>query len=187
VVHRLDKETSGLLLIAKSEAALRALQSQFKARTIKKTYLALCVGRVWPERGMIDKPIGRHPSKRAQMAVVAGGREATTQYVVTEVFAAPASQGAACYSLVRAHPLTGRTHQLRVHLASIGYPIVGDALYGTRKDALTRELRPRHMLHASELTFVSPTSGQTVKVHAPLPGDMRRVLNALSSPSASDQ
>jgi len=187
IVHRLDKETSGLLLIAKHEPALRALQSQFKARTIKKTYLALCVGHVSPERGAIDKPIGRDPSKRRHMAIIAGGREAVTQYVVTEVFAPPGGQGAACYSLVRAHPLTGRTHQLRVHLASIGYPIVGDVLYGMRKDELTRKLRPRHMLHASELTFVSPASGQEVKVHAPLPDDMRRVLDALSSPSAPDQ
>ena len=187
IVHRLDKETSGLLLIARREAAMRALQSQFRARTIKKTYLALCIGQVWPERGMIDKPIGRHPGKRTQMAILAGGREAMTQYVVTEVFAEPGGQGATCYSLVRAHPLTGRTHQLRVHLASIGYPIVGDALYGMRRDPLTRQLRPRHMLHASELTFVSPASGQEVKVHAPLPDDMRRVLDALSSPSAPDQ
>ena len=187
IVHRLDKETSGLLLIARREAAMRALQSQFRARTIKKTYLALCIGQVWPERGMIDKPIGRHPGKRTQMAILAGGREAMTQYVVTEVFAEPRGQGATCYSLVRAHPLTGRTHQLRVHLASIGYPIVGDALYGMRRDPLTRQLRPRHMLHASELTFVSPASGQEVKVHAPLPDDMRRVLDALSSPSAPDQ
>ncbi|BCX03887.1 MAG: putative RNA pseudouridine synthase [Candidatus Roseilinea sp.] len=186
IVHRLDKETSGLLLVARHETALHALQSQFKARAIKKTYLALCVGHVRPERGVIDRPIGRDPSSRRRMAIVPGGREAVTEYVVTEVFT-PGSAAGAQYSLVRAHPLTGRTHQLRVHFASIGYPIVGDALYGVRKDELTRRLKPRHMLHASELTFVSPASGQSVKVHAPLPVDMRRVLEELSPPSSLDQ
>ncbi|MCS7054640.1 MAG: RluA family pseudouridine synthase [Thermoflexales bacterium] len=186
IVHRLDKDTSGLLLIARHEAALRALQSQFKARTIRKTYLALCVGRVSPEHGVISRPIGRDPSNRRRMAVIPGGREAVTEYVVIEVFG-PDDRLPAAYALVRAHPLTGRTHQLRVHFASIGHPIVGDALYGMRKDQLTRSLRPRHMLHASELAFISPASGREVKLHAPLPLDMRRVLEELSSPSSLDQ
>lgn len=186
IVHRLDKETSGLLLVARHEAALHALQSQFKARAIKKTYLALCVGHVLPERGVIDRPIARDPGSRRRMAIVPGGREAVTEYVVTEVFV-PDGEAGPRYSLVRAHPLTGRTHQLRVHFASIGYPIVGDALYGVRKDELTRRLKPRHMLHASELAFVSPASGREVKLHAPLPVDMRRVLEELSPPSSLDQ
>ncbi len=187
IVHRLDKETSGLLLIARHEAALHALQSQFKARAIKKTYLALCVGHVSPEGGVIDRPIARDPSKRRHMAVIPGGREAVTHYRVIETFTCNGEEHAARYSLVRAHPLTGRTHQLRVHFASIGYPIVGDALYGMRKDELTRRLKPRHMLHASELAFVSPATGQEVKLHTPLPEDMRRVLDMLSDPSSPGQ
>lgn len=181
IVHRLDKETSGLLLIAKSEAARSALQSQFKARTIKKTYLALCVGRVQPERGLIHKPIARDPSNRRRMAVVVNGKEATTQYAVLEVFTHREGEGGTAYSLVRVHPLTGRTHQIRVHLASIGYPLVGDALYGMRRDPLTRRVTPRHLLHASELTFVSPATGELLSVHAPLPEDMRSVIDALGA------
>lgn len=180
IVHRLDKETSGVLLLAKSEAAYRALQSQFKSRSIQKTYLALCVGGVKPERGVIHKPIGRDAGHRQRMAIVAGGRDAVTQYTVTEVFKREPKDAGAIYSFVRAHPLTGRTHQLRVHFASQGFPIVGDALYGARKDALTRRLAPRQLLHSSELSFASPSSGQAIKVHAPLPEDMRRVLDELS-------
>ncbi|RMG62994.1 MAG: RluA family pseudouridine synthase [Chloroflexi bacterium] len=186
IVHRLDKETSGVLLIARHEAALHALQSQFKARAIQKTYLALCVGHVRPEHGVIHRPIARDPAHRRRMAIVPGGREAVTEYSVVEVFA-PDETTDLRYALVRAHPLTGRTHQLRVHFASIGHPIVGDALYGLRKDALTRRLKPRHMLHASELTFVSPASGREVRLRAPLPSDMQRVLEELSPLSSRDQ
>lgn len=181
IVHRLDKDTSGLLLIAKNEAARGALQAQFKARTIKKTYLALCVGHVQPERGLIHKPIARDPNNRRRMAVVVNGKEAMTQYAVMEVFAHGEGKGITPYSLVRVHPLTGRTHQIRVHLASIGYPIVGDALYGMRRDPLTRCVKPRHLLHASELTFVSPATGELLSVHAPLPEDMRGVIDALGA------
>jgi 23S rRNA pseudouridine1911/1915/1917 synthase len=185
IVHRLDKETSGLMLIARHADALSALQAQFKARTIRKTYLALCVGCLALNQGIIDQPIGRHPTKRQQMAVLASGRPAVTRYLVKERLSAPDGSR---YTLVRAHPLTGRTHQLRVHFAALGHPIVGDALYGSRRDPLTRVLKPRQMLHASELTFVSPATGQEVKVHAPLPDDMRNVLaTLLTSPSACDQ
>ncbi len=204
IVHRLDKETSGVVLIAKTAEAHRALQAQFKARTVKKRYLALCVGAVQPARGMINKPIGRDPSNRKRMAVVVDGRAAITEYTVAEVFEAagrvieaPAGrstgsagdatvatvrlgQGAA-YSFVRAQPATGRTHQLRVHFASLGYPIVGDALYGaTRRDPLSRALAPRHLLHASELAFELPATGQTKQLYAPMPADMRRIIDQLS-------
>jgi 23S rRNA pseudouridine1911/1915/1917 synthase len=180
IVHRLDKETSGVLLVARNPAAFRALQAQFKSRSIEKTYLALCVGRVQPMRGLIDRPIARDPGNRKRMAVVAGGREAVTRYAVTEVFERRETAKTTTYSLVRARPLTGRTHQLRVHFASVGTPIVGDALYGMRKDPLTRNLAPRHMLHSSEVVFRSPSSGASVKLHAPLPADMRRVIDDLS-------
>lgn len=179
IVHRLDKETSGVLLVARHTAAQRALQAQFKARAVRKTYLALCVGRLAPPRGVIDKPIARDPGDRKRMAVVASGRAALTRYAVTEVFERSEGNALAQYSFVRAQPLTGRTHQLRVHFASIGAPIVGDATYGARKDPLTRRLAPRHMLHSSELAFVSPSTGAAINVHAPLPEDMRRVLDEL--------
>lgn len=200
IVHRLDKETSGVVLIAKTSAAHRALQAQFKARAVKKLYLALCVGAVQPARGIINKPIGRDPSNRKRMAVVVDGRAAITEYYVADVFAAGGravelpgddSAGAspvtvtlpkgAVYALVRARPATGRTHQLRVHFASIGFPIVGDALYGAaRRDPLSRALAPRHLLHASEVTFDLPGTGQTKTLHAPLAADMRRVIDQLS-------
>jgi len=180
IVHRLDKETSGVLLVAKHAVAYRALQAQFKTRTIKKTYVAICVGRLNPQRGTIKMPIARDPGDRKRMAVVTGGRDSVTQYAVTEVFEHRANGGVGHYSFVRAQLLTGRTHQLRVHFASLGTPIVGDALYGAKKDPLTRQLAPRQMLHSSELIFVLPSSAQTVKLFAPIPDDMRRVLDELA-------
>ena len=206
IVHRLDKETSGIVLLAKTAAAYSALQAQFKRRAVKKLYLALCVGDVHPPRGIIDKPIGRDPVHRQRMAVIAGGRDAVTQYSVGEVFrvtetrflgAVPSTEigflntgfpgspnvelkKGSAYSFVRARPATGRTHQIRVQFASIGFPIVGDALYGaTRHDALSRALAPRHLLHASEVFFELPSSGKAIHLYAPLPEDMRRVIDAL--------
>ncbi len=180
IVHRLDKETSGILLVAKNDAAYRALQAQFKSRTIQKTYLALCVGKIEPERGIIHKPIARDPGNRKRMAVVAGGRDAATKYAVTEVFTRQAGNRVSHYALVRAHPLTGRTHQLRVHLASVGAPVVGDGVYGAHKDPLTQMLSPRQLLHSSELVFASPATGSPIKLHAPMPEDMRRVIDELT-------
>jgi 23S rRNA pseudouridine1911/1915/1917 synthase len=112
------------------------------------------------------------------MAIVAGGREAITQYAVGEVFQTKGG----IYSFVRVRPATGRTHQLRVHLASIGFPIVGDALYGaTRRDPLSKMLAPRHLLHASELTFELPSSRKAINLYAPMPEDMRRVIDELGN------
>lgn len=174
IVHRLDKETSGVLLVAKTDAAYRALQEQFKRREIRKTYLAVCVGEVQPPRGVIDKPIARDPSNRQRMAVLSGGREAVTEFVATERIVIDGRT----YTLVRAHPHTGRTHQLRVHLASIGFPIVGDLLYGAGRDPLSRRIAPRHLLHASEIRFRLPATGAEMALYAPLPDDMRAVLGA---------
>jgi 23S rRNA pseudouridine1911/1915/1917 synthase len=196
IVHRLDKETSGIVLLAKNAAAYSALQAQFKRRVVKKLYLALCVGDVQPPRGIINKPIGRDPLHRQRMAIIAGGRESVTQYAVGEVFRVNETKilpetwfpgtGSVelkkgnVYSFVRARPATGRTHQIRVHFASIGFPVVGDALYGaTRHDALSRALAPRHLLHASEVVFELPSSGKAIHLYAPLPEDMRRVIDAL--------
>ena len=196
IVHRLDKETSGIVLLAKTEAAYRALQAQFKSRSIKKLYLALCVGNLLPARGIIDKAIGRDPAHRQRMAIVADGRASQTQYAVAEVFnvadlrnllpeeSQPDLKGPGryAYSYVRVRPATGRTHQIRVHFASIGFPIVGDALYGaTRHDPLSRALAPRHLLHASELAFELPSSRKAINLYAPMPADMRRVIDELSS------
>jgi len=177
VVHRLDKETSGVVLVAKTEAALRVLQLQFKSRTINKTYLAVCVGDVFPQRGVIDKPIARDPAHRQRMAVLPGGKESITEYMVSDVFK---RVGEGAYSLVRAHPRTGRTHQLRVHFASIGFPIVGDGLYGaTKHDALSKRLAPRHLLHASELRFRLPSTDAEMRLTAPMPADFTSVLAEL--------
>jgi 23S rRNA pseudouridine1911/1915/1917 synthase len=190
IVHRLDKETSGIVLLAKTDAAYRALQGQFKTRTIKKLYLALCVGDMQPPRGIIDKPIGRDPAHRQRMAIVAGGRVSVTQYAVAEVYRLEAPgevrgvtlPKGSVYSYVRVRPTTGRTHQIRVHFASLGFPIVGDALYGaTRRDALSRALTPRHLLHASELAFELPSSRKAINLYAPMPEDMRRVIDQLSN------
>jgi 23S rRNA pseudouridine1911/1915/1917 synthase len=199
VVHRLDKETSGVVLLAKNEAAYRALQAQFKARAVKKLYVALCVGDVQPPRAVINKPIARDPAHRQRMAVVVGGRESVTQYAVAEVYTVSETQflqalrsnaeigflevtKGSAYSYVRVRPATGRTHQIRVHMASIGFPIVGDALYGaTRRDVLSRALAPRQLLHASELAFELPSSGKAINLYAPMPEDMRRVIDALGS------
>ncbi|MCL4504921.1 MAG: RluA family pseudouridine synthase, partial [Chloroflexi bacterium] len=191
IVHRLDKETSGIVLLAKTQDAYVALQRQFKARAIKKVYLALCVGDVQPPRGVIKKPIGRDPARRQRMAIVVGGRESVTQYAIAEVYAIAQPrtvegfegltlQKGARYSFIQVRPATGRTHQIRVHLASIGFPVVGDAVYGaTRRDPLSRAIAPRHLLHASELSFDLPASGQTVHLVAPMPADMRRVIDLL--------
>lgn len=177
IVHRLDKETSGLLLVAKTNEALAALQAQFKARMVRKTYLALCVGWVQPVQGTIRKPIARDPAHRQRMAVVAGGRTAVTEFAALETCM---SGDGHRYTLVRAQPLTGRTHQLRVHFAALGFPIVGDAVYGARKDPLTRQFAPRQLLHAAAIQFVSPSTGQEVRVESLLPQDMHAALAALT-------
>ncbi len=191
IVHRLDKETSGIVLLAKHPAAYVELQRQFKMRTVKKLYMALCVGAVSPPRGVINKPIGRDPAHRQRMAIVADGRESVSHYAVAEVYTLKATlmptdfpdlkmPKGATYSFVRVRPSTGRTHQIRVHLASIGFPIVGDALYGaTRRDALSRALAPRQLLHAGELGFNLPSTGQWTTLYAPLPEDMRRILDLI--------
>ena len=191
IVHRLDKETSGIVLLAKTQGAYVALQRQFKTRAIRKVYLALCVGDVQPPRGAINKPIGRDPVRRQRMAIVAGGRESVTRYAVTylytitqpravEDYEGLVLQKGARYSSVQVHPATGRTHQIRVHLSSIGFPVVGDAVYGaTRRDPLSRAIAPRHLLHASELSFELPASGRAIHLVAPMPADMRRVIDLL--------
>jgi len=163
IVHRLDKDTSGLMMVAKNEAAQRSLSRQIKQRSIKKGYLALVLGHLTPEQGAIDAPIGRHPKDRKRMAVVSGGREARTEYKVIKYFDD--------YTLVEAMPETGRTHQIRVHFAAIGHPIFGDHVYGKRSPLLGRQF-----LHAHRLGFKLPSSGKFVEFRAGLPPDLEEVL-----------
>ena len=178
IVHRLDKDTSGVLLVAKTPAALEALARQFRARTIEKRYTALVHGSVRGARGTIDRPIGRDGRDRKRMSVrSARGRHAVTAWTVRERF-----PGA---TLLDVAPQTGRTHQIRVHLASIGHPIVGDATYGGRRRAATAPAGvilagcPRQALHAARLAFVHPATRALMAIEAPLPGDLAEVVDAL--------
>ncbi len=166
IVHRLDKETSGLLVVAKHEAAMQDLVRQLQARTVKRTYLAIARGAV-PAEGIVDAPIGRHPVHRTRMAVVPGGKPAVTRYRVRERFGA--------HALLECDLETGRTHQIRVHLASIGHPLEGDPVYGARG---ARRL-PRQALHAWKLAFVHPGTGKKVHFTAPPPADFEALVEAL--------
>jgi 23S rRNA pseudouridine1911/1915/1917 synthase len=168
VVHRLDKDTSGLILVAKDERTRAALQRQFKRRRVSKTYLALVEGSVQPREGIIEVPVGRDKRRRKRMAVVRSGRPARTMYRAIEYFAD--------HTLLEVRPHTGRTHQIRVHLAWLGYPIVGDGIYGRRRQPL---LKGRHFLHASQLRFTHPATGAEVEFKAPLPPKLAAVLKRL--------
>lgn len=172
IVHRLDKDTSGLIVAAKHDAAHRELQRQFKSRQVKKVYLALVEGRLAPREGIVDAPIARDRVHRRRMAVSADGRPSRTRYkVIRDLRLADAT-----YSFVEAHPETGRTHQIRVHLAWLGHPLVGDTLYGRRKPALPIE---RQFLHAARLTLRLPSTGEERTFESPLPDDLDRVLRSL--------
>jgi 23S rRNA pseudouridine1911/1915/1917 synthase len=170
IVHRLDKDTSGLIVIAKTDAARIKLMAQFQARTVEKTYLALLEKLPATQVGRIEAPISRDPEQRKKMAVIRGGKPAITEYRVTEF---DFSGGQA---LVRVNLLTGRTHQIRVHMAFIGCPIVGDSVYGYRKQRLGLK---RHFLHAAELSFDHPTTGERLHFTAPLPAGLQDILNKL--------
>jgi 23S rRNA pseudouridine1911/1915/1917 synthase len=171
IVHRLDKDTSGLILVAKDEAARAALQRQFKRRQVGKVYLALVEDHVQPREGIIEVPIGRHKKNRKKMAVVRGGRRARTLYRAIEFFDR--------HTLLEVRPHTGRTHQVRVHLAWLGYPVVGDEVYGHRRQRL---LRGRHFLHAARLRCTHPATGEEMGFEAPLPPELVAVLNRLRQP-----
>lgn len=167
IVHRLDKDTSGLMVVAKNDAAHRDLQRQFKDRSVDKQYLALLDGHLPSPTGRIEAAIGRDPRNRKRLAIVAEsvGRSAVTEYRVRVEYAA--------HSLVEAHPLTGRTHQLRLHFAYLRCPIVGDTVYGRRVPSLPLK---RQFLHAARLTFDLPGSGRRMTFAAPLPADLAEAL-----------
>jgi 23S rRNA pseudouridine1911/1915/1917 synthase len=176
IVHRLDRDTSGLILVAKSDKARRGLQRQFKDRQVNKAYLALLDGHLQPAWGRIEAPVGRDPQHRQRMTVLAGGREAVTEYHVLEQFAHQVGPAAGDYTLAEAQPLTGRTHQLRVHFASIHHPVVGDEVYGRHRQRLPV---PRQFLHAQRLGFRHPLTGDRLSLEAPLPEELSAVLTLL--------
>jgi 23S rRNA pseudouridine1911/1915/1917 synthase len=179
IVHRLDKDTSGVLVAAKTDAAHRSLSLSFRWRTTEKHYLCVVYGVPAAAEGVVDAPIARHPSERKRMAVVPGGRTARTMWWVRERFA-----GAA---LVECRPVTGRTHQIRVHMAHIGHALVGDQVYAGRQwrgipdHALAERCQsfPRQALHAWRLTFTHPASGEPMTFEAPLPADLSELLAEL--------
>jgi 23S rRNA pseudouridine1911/1915/1917 synthase len=163
IVHRLDKDTSGVLVIAKDAATLAALGQQFRRREVHKQYLAWVWGRVRRQSGTITDPIGRNPVHRTRMAVRRGGRAAETAFEVV--------QRDDEVTLLRLFPRTGRTHQLRVHLAAMGHPIVGDAVYGRRRNTAPA-LIARQALHAEQIAFCHPGTGTRLRCSAPLPPDL---------------
>jgi 23S rRNA pseudouridine1911/1915/1917 synthase len=195
IVHRLDRDTSGVIVVAKNDQAHDALAAQFKSRHVEKEYLAIVVGVPQLDRDRIDEPIGDHPTHREKKAIRRtdpNARPAVTEYEVVERFTG--------FALVRAMPKTGRTHQIRIHLAHIGHPMLCDRLYGGRASLTELELIPRdkighdtaiagrqlespllerQALHAHRLSFAHPTTGQHVQFIAPLAVDLERTLNAL--------
>ena len=179
IVHRLDKDTSGVMIVAKNDEAHRKLTAEWGSERVKKEYLALLYGTPADDRASIDAPIGRDPRDRKRMSVVAGGRRAVTEYELVERLRH--------VSLVRCRIRTGRTHQIRVHMKHIGHPIVGDPVYsgpqwrGIPDRRIQRALASldRQALHASRITFPHPRTGETTAIEAPLPPDLESLIEEL--------
>jgi 23S rRNA pseudouridine1911/1915/1917 synthase len=180
IVHRLDRDTSGLLVVAKTEAALEHLSDQFRDRTVFKSYVALVHGRVSAESGTIDQPLARDLSNRTRMAVVRGGRSALSLFRVRQRFDR--------FTLLDVELKTGRTHQIRVHLAWLRHPVVGDETYGGGRDNTIQDARlrahvrnlGRHFLHAEKLAFTHPETGERVEFNSPLPTELTTLLTELA-------
>ena len=178
IVHRIDKETSGILLIGKTPEVFAALQKQFMDRSIKKTYLALVHGAVVPHEGEVSAPVGRLPWNRQQFGIVPGGKDAVTRYKVHGSWPIGHGKNKEEISLVELYPETGRTHQIRVHMKYINHALIGDYLYAGRKTSRNdREWAPRCMLHAWKLSLVHPTKGTPIAFEAPIPDDMNTIIN----------
>ncbi len=177
IVHRLDRDTSGLIMVARNDAAQASLMAQLKARRVRKTYLALAQGSVGAAVGRIEAPIGRDPKDRKRMAVVNDGRRAVTGYRVRERFAG--------WTLLELDLVTGRTHQIRVHLAALGHPVAGDPVYGTGTSRRGPDNLERLFLHAWRLELVSPSTAKLVRAEAPLPPALEAVLEGLRAGEAS--
>jgi len=179
IVHRLDKDTSGVLVVAKTPEVFENLQKQFKERAVRKRYLVLAHGKVQPSEGMIRAPIARSPFDRKKFGVFLGGREAETKYRIISNFQFPISKKEN-FSLLEVEPKTGRTHQIRVHLKYLGHPVVADEFYAGRKTYRDDKFWcPRQFLHAYELVFTHPQSEKKVKFSAPLPLDLKKALEHL--------
>jgi len=181
IVHRLDRDTSGLMVVAKTEAALENLSDQFRDRTVYKSYVALVHGRVLSNTGKIDQPLARDRSNRTRMAVVRGGRNALTLYRVRQAFDR--------FTLLDVELKTGRTHQIRVHLAWLKHPVVADETYGGGRDNTIRDPRlrariralNRQFLHAEKLGFKHPQTGEFVKFESPLPPELEDLLTQINA------
>jgi 23S rRNA pseudouridine1911/1915/1917 synthase len=176
IVHRLDKETSGVMIVAKDKEAFDKLQAEFKNREVQKTYIALVHGKLEPAEGEVSVPVGRLPWRRDRFGVVAGGRTSQTFYKVLQFF--PGNN--AGHSLVEFYPKTGRTHQIRIHCKYIKHAIVADEFYAGRKTARNdRKWCPRLFLHAASIKFIHPVTGKTVEFKSDLPKDLDTVLKKL--------
>jgi len=178
IVHRLDKDTSGLLVVAKNDAAHHSLSQQIKDRTLKRVYWCVVEGNIKKDRGVISASIGRHPTNRKKMAVLnsLNARPAVTHYKVLERFGE--------YTLVEARLETGRTHQIRVHMAYIGHPVVGDSVYGGKKQRFNLK---GQVLHAKRLGLIHPSAGEYMEFEAPLPEHFENLLKALRKKFAENQ
>ena len=168
IVHRIDKDTSGLLVVAKNDFAHQNLAAQLQDHSLAREYVCLVTGGMRADSGTVDAPIGRHPTDRKRMAVVADGRPAVTHWQVLERFSG--------YTLLKCRLETGRTHQIRVHMANIGHPIVGDMVYGRKKPELGQDTQ---CLHARAITFRHPRSGETVTLTCPLPPYLEALIRQL--------
>jgi 23S rRNA pseudouridine1911/1915/1917 synthase len=177
IVHRLDRDTSGLLMVAKHDAAQQSLMAQLKARRIRKTYQALVAGSVGAAVGRIEAPLGRDPKHRTRMAVVPDGRASVTGYRVRERFVG--------WTLLELDLVTGRTHQIRVHLDAIGHPVAGDPVYGTGTSRRGPDGLERLFLHAWRLELAAPGDGHLIRATAPLPGELEAVLDGLRQAEAA--
>lgn len=181
IVHRIDKETSGCLIIAKNFAAFVELQRQFKEHIVKKTYLAITHGAVVPAIGEIRAPVGRLPWNRERFGIVPGGKESLTRYSVKRTWKIHEGKQHEDISLLELYPETGRTHQIRVHLKYINHPIIGDWQYAGRKTSRSDRLwAPRVMLHAYRVVFLHPVTQKELAIEAPIPDDMNRIITEKS-------
>jgi 23S rRNA pseudouridine1911/1915/1917 synthase len=179
IVHRLDKETSGVIIVAKNSNAFRNLQAQFKERKVEKKYIALAHGQIIPGEGVINAPVGRLPWNRKSFGVLSGGREAVTSYKIISNFQYSISNEK--LSLIELFPKTGRTHQIRVHLKYINHPIFSDPLYGGRKIARNdRKVLNRVFLHAKEISFFDPITLNAVRFESELPEELENFLQLIS-------
>jgi 23S rRNA pseudouridine1911/1915/1917 synthase len=179
IVHRLDKETSGIMLVAKTKESFEKLQSEFKNREVSKTYIALLHGKVEPEKGRIEASVGRLPWRRDRFGVMTGGRESVSDYKTVKFY--PGNNGG--HTLVEFYPKTGRTHQIRIHAKHIGHAIVADEFYAGRKTARNdRKWCPRLFLHASGIKFIHPKTGKIAEYKSELSRDLESALHRLDAP-----